>query len=36
MYQMLLDCYRSGQIDSRQWAEHLKDELFAAYVRRHG
>jgi len=32
-YAMILDCYRSGQISERQWQEHLKDEVFAAWVR---
>lgn len=34
MFRQLLDCYRSGQMTEAQWAEHLKDELFAAWVRR--
>lgn len=35
-YQALLACYRSGQMSERSWSEHLKDEAFAAYVRRQG
>lgn len=34
MFRALLDCYRSGQMSEAQWAEHLKDEMFAAWVRR--
>lgn len=30
----LLACYRSGQISEAQWQEHLKDELFAAWLKR--
>jgi hypothetical protein len=32
-YELLLQCYRSGQISERQWQEHLKDEAFAAWIR---
>lgn len=35
-YAALLACYRSGQVSARQWAEHLKDEVFAAWVKRAG
>jgi len=35
-YSLLIECYRSGQVSERQWAEHLKDEVFAAYVRKFG
>lgn len=35
-YEALLACYRSGQISERQWQEHLKDELFRAWVAEHG
>lgn len=35
-YSLLIECYRSGQVSERQWSEHLKDELFAAYVRKNG
>ena len=31
-YELLWQCFLSGQINSRQWGEHLKDELFAAWV----
>lgn len=33
MYQQIYDCYRSGQMSAAQWNEHLKDEVFAAWVR---
>jgi hypothetical protein len=33
-FQLILDCWRSGQMTEAQWAEHLKDEMFAAWVRR--
>ncbi len=32
-YEALLACYRSGQISPRQWREHMKDEVFAAWVK---
>lgn len=35
-YQALLECYQSGQISERQWQEHLKDEVFIAWLRRRG
>jgi len=35
MYSKLLECYKSGQISERQWQEHLKDEVFCAWLRRH-
>lgn len=33
-YALLLACYRSGQISERQWQEHLKDEVFRAWLKR--
>jgi hypothetical protein len=33
MYQLILDCYRSGQMSERQWQAHLQDAAFAAWVR---
>jgi hypothetical protein len=33
-YDALLACYRSGQMSEAQWAQHLRDPLFAAYVAR--
>jgi hypothetical protein len=34
-YALLLACYRSGQIEESAWHEHLKDELFKAWLKRH-
>ena len=34
-YALLLACYRSGQISERQWSEHLKDEVFCMWLKRH-
>lgn len=31
-FEMLLSCYRSGQVSERQWHEHLKDADFAAWL----
>ncbi len=31
-YQLLLTCYRSGQITEQQWQEHLKDEVFVQWL----
>lgn len=36
MYSLIMECYKSGQITEKQWQEHLKDELFAAWVKRNG
>lgn len=33
-FEQLLSCYRSGQMSERQWQEHLRDELFAAWCKR--
>ena len=27
-YELLLQCYMSGQVSEKQWVEHLKDEAF--------
>jgi hypothetical protein len=35
-YALLLACYRSGQISERQWQEHLRDEVFRAWLHKHG
>ena len=35
-YELLLACYRSGQISEDRWQAHLEDEVFAAWVRKHG
>ena len=32
-FAMILTCYRSGQMSERQWQEHLRDPLFALWVR---
>lgn len=31
-FEMLLACYRSGQVSERQWQEHLKDPAFREWV----
>ena len=31
-YALLYACFLSGQVTSKQWAEHLQDEHFAAWV----
>lgn len=33
-YQLILDCYLSGQISESQWILHLKNENFARWVDR--
>lgn len=32
----LLLAYKSGQMSEAQWQEHLKDELFCAWLKRRG
>lgn len=32
-YEALLACYLSGQVSEPQWQEHLKDEVFSAWVK---
>lgn len=32
-YDNLIACRKSGQINDRQWTEHLSDPDFAAYVK---
>jgi len=34
MFENLLMCYRSGQMLEAEWQEHLRDEMFAAWVKR--
>lgn len=34
-YDLLLACYLSGQVSEKQWQEHLKDEVFRAWLLRH-
>lgn len=31
---LILAAYLSGQMSERQWQEHLKDELFSAWLKR--
>lgn len=33
-YRLILACYRSGQVSEAQWQAHMKDEVFAAWVRK--
>lgn len=33
-FAMILACYRSGQMTEAQWQDHMRDELFAAWVAR--
>jgi hypothetical protein len=33
-YELIYACYTTGQISERQWADHLKDEVFAAWVKK--
>lgn len=35
-YHLLWDCYRSGQMSAAQWNEHLRDDLFVAWLKKHG
>jgi hypothetical protein len=34
-FDLILACYKTGQMSERQWQEHLKDELFSAWVKKH-
>jgi len=31
-FELLLSCYKSGQVSERQWQEHLKDADFATWM----
>lgn len=31
-FELLLACYKSGQVSEYQWQEHLKDADFAAWL----
>jgi len=31
-FELLLACYKSGQVSERQWQEHLKDADFAKWM----
>jgi len=33
--ELILACYRSGQMSERQWQEHLEDKQFAAWMIRY-
>jgi len=33
-FALILACYASGQMDEKQWAAHMQDDLFAAWVRK--
>ena len=35
-YRLILACYQSGQISEAAWCEQLKDEVFAAWLRKQG
>lgn len=32
-FELLLMCYKSGQVSERQWQEHLKDADFAEWMK---
>jgi len=34
-YAYLLACRNSGQISDAQWQEHLQDEVFRAWLKKH-
>jgi len=34
MYDLLLQCYLSGQMSEAEWQLHLQDEVFAAWLKR--
>lgn len=34
-YELLAMCIRSGQVSAAQIAEHMRDEVFAAWYRKH-
>jgi hypothetical protein len=33
MYDLLLQCYLSGQMSEAEWQSHLQDEVFAAWLK---
>lgn len=35
-FDLLLACYRSGQVSERQWQEHLKDKKLRQWLEKHG
>jgi hypothetical protein len=34
MYNLLLQCYLSGQMSEAKWQSHLQDKVFAAWLKR--
>lgn len=36
MYQLLLECYLSGQMSEAQWQQHLQDKVFAVWLKHMG
>lgn len=34
-FELLLVCYKSGQVSERQWQEHLTDADFVAWLDQH-
>jgi len=34
-FELLLVCYKSGQVSECQWQEHVKDADFAAWLDQH-
>ncbi len=34
-YPLILACYRSGQITEHQWQQHLRDDVFRAWLKKH-
>lgn len=36
MFTLLLQCYRSGQIDELGWQKHLESPMFAAWMKKQG
>lgn len=34
MYNLLLQCYLSGQMSEAEWQQHLLDDVFRAWLKR--
>lgn len=34
-YELIINCYKSGQISEKQWQKHLEDEVFRKWVEKH-
>lgn len=34
-FEQLLACYRSGQMTETQWHDHLRNEVFCAWLKRY-